>query len=150
MKRTHALACLLALAGATSALAAALPQRTALDDYVDAHDASYAWRVVSTSTADDGSRSVIVDLVSQHWLTDADVDRTEWQHWLALSIPATVSSDTAMLFIGGGRNGGEPPTEASERTAAIAKATQTVVAELGMVPQPAAGLPRRWQRSQRG
>ena len=134
MKRMHALACLAALAGATSSLAAALPQRTALDDYVDAHDASYAWRVLSTTTADDGSRTVIVDLVSQQWLTDADVDRTEWQHWLALSIPATVSSDTAMLFIGGGRNGREPPTDASPRTAAIARATQTVVAELGMVP----------------
>ncbi|MCY3810980.1 MAG: PhoPQ-activated protein PqaA family protein [Gammaproteobacteria bacterium] len=134
MKRTRILACLLALAGATSALAAALPHRTALDDYVDAHDSSYAWRVVSTSTADDGSRSVIVDLVSQRWLTDADVDRTEWQHWLALSIPATVSSETGMLFIGGGRNGREPPTEASARVAGIAKATQTVVAELGTVP----------------
>ena len=130
----HALAYLAALAGATSSLAAALPERTALDEYVDAHDASYAWRVLSTSTAEDGSRSVIVDLVSQHWLTSADVDRTEWQHWLALSIPATVSSDTAMLFIGGGRNGREPPTEASARIAGIAKATQTIVAELGMVP----------------
>ena len=134
MKRTQLLACLLALAGSTSAVAVALPQRTALDDYVDAHDASYAWRVLSTSTADDGSRTVIVDMVSQHWLTDADVDRTEWQHWLALSIPATVGSDTGLLFIGGGRNGREPPTEASARIAAIAKATQTVVAELGMVP----------------
>ena len=133
MKRTQTLACLLAL-GATSALAAALPHRTALDEYVDAHDPSYAWRVLSSTTADDGSRTVIVDMVSQHWLTDADVDRTEWQHWLTLSIPAAVSSDTAMLFIGGGRNGREPPTEASARVAGIAKATQTVVAELGMVP----------------
>lgn len=134
MKRTLALACLAVVVGATSGLAQALPQRTALDDYVDAHDASYAWRVLSTATAEDGSRTVIVDLVSQHWLTDADVDRTEWQHWLTLSIPATVTSDTAMLFIGGGRNGGQPPTEASGRMTAIAQATQTVVAELGMVP----------------
>ena len=134
MKRSHALACLAAVVGATSGLAQALPHRTALDDYVDAHDTSYAWRVLSTATAEDGSRTVIVDMVSQHWLTDAEVDRTEWQHWLALSIPATVNSDTAMLFIGGGRNGREPPTEASERMTAIAQATQTVVAELGMVP----------------
>ena len=134
MKRTLALACLTVVVGATSGLAQALPHRTALDDYVDAHDASYAWRVLSTATAEDGSRTVIVDLVSQHWLTDADVDRTEWQHWLTLSIPRTVASDTAMLFIGGGRNGREAPTEASGRTAAIAQATQTVVAELGMVP----------------
>ena len=134
MKKMHVLAGLAAVVGATSGLAQALPHRTALDEYVGAHDASYAWRVLSTATAEDGSRTVIVDLVSQHWLTDADVDRTEWQHWLTLSIPATVTSDTAMLFIGGGRNGREAPTEASGRTAAIAQATQTVVAELGMVP----------------
>ena len=134
MKKTHALACLAVVVGATSGLAEALPQRTALDDYVRAHDASYAWRVLSATTAEDGSRTVVVDLVSQHWLTDAEVDRTEWQHWLALYIPAKVQSNTAMLFIGGGRNGREPPTEASGRTAAIARTTQTVVAELGMVP----------------
>ena len=134
MKKMSVLACLAVAVGATSGLAQALPHRTALDDYVDAHDASYEWRVLSAATAEDGSRTVIVDLVSQHWLTDADVDRTEWQHWLTLSIPATVTSDTAMLFIGGGRNGREAPTEASGRTAAIAQATQTVVAELGMVP----------------
>ena len=134
MKRRHALACLAAVVGATPVLAQALPHRTALDDYVGADDPSYAWRVLSTATAEDGSRTVVVDLVSQHWLTDADIDRTEWQHSLTLSIPPTVRSDTAMLFIGGGRNGREPPTEASERTAAIATATQTVVAELGMVP----------------
>ena len=39
-----------------------------------------------------------------------------------------------MLFIGGGRNGGDAPEGASERMATIAKATGTVVAELGMVP----------------
>lgn len=134
MKKTHVLACLAVAVGATSGLAQALPHRTALDEYVDADDASYAWRVLSTATAEDGTRTVIVDLVSQHWLTDAEVDRTEWQHWLTLSIPATVTSDTAMLFIGGGRNGREPPTEANERTASIARTTRTVVAEVGMVP----------------
>lgn len=133
MKSTYALGWLCALGFAATA-AAELPRRTALDDYVAAADSSYAWRVLSTVDADDGSRTVVVDMVSQHWLTDADVDRTAWQHWLTLSIPASVRSDTGLLFIGGGSNGREPPTTASERIAGIANATQTVVAELGMVP----------------
>ena len=144
MKTTLALACLCGFACAT---VAELPRRTALDDYVDAVDPSYSWRTTSAVEAQDGSRTVVIDMVSQHWLTEADVDRTEWRHWLTLSIPAAVTSDTAMLFIGGGRNGGEPPTGASARMAAIATATQTVVAELRMVPnQPLTfhgdGVPR--------
>ena len=132
MKTTVGLTCVCALACA--AMASELPRRTALDDYIDAADASYSWRVLSTSESEDGLRTVVIDLTSQHWLTEAEVDRTVWQHWLTLSIPAAVTSDTAMLFIGGGRNGGEPPAQASARMNAIAQATRTVVAELGMVP----------------
>ena len=132
MKRTLALGCLVSVS--VAAAAADLPRRTALDDYVAAADPSYAWEVVAATDADDGSRTVVVDLVSQHWLTEADVDRTEWQHWLTISIPAQVESTTGLLFIGGGRNGRDAPTTASEQVAGIAKATRTVVAELGMVP----------------
>ena len=145
MKKTVSLACICALACTTAV--AELPRRTALDDYVKAADPSFSWRALSAVEAQDGSRTVVIDLVSQHWLTEADVDRTEWQHWLTLSIPAAVTLDTAMLFIGGGRNGRERPTEASARMTAVAQATQTVVAELRMVPnQPLTfhgdGVPR--------
>ena len=127
-----ALACICTILVLPS-FADSLPRRTPLDDAVESADDSYSWQVLSAAT-EDGVGTIVVDLVSQHWLTDAEVDRTAWQHWLTLSIPANVASDTAMLFIGGGRNGGEPPAAASERIAMIAKATGTVVAELGMVP----------------
>jgi PhoPQ-activated pathogenicity-related protein len=86
-----------------AAIADELPRRTALDDYLEQVDPAYEWRVVS-STEDDGLRTVVVDMVSQRWLTDAEVDRTEWRHWLTLSIPADLRSETALLYIDGGRN----------------------------------------------
>jgi PhoPQ-activated pathogenicity-related protein len=108
-----------------------LPRRTALDDYIEKPDDSYRWEIHSNETKD-GMTTIIVDMVSQTWRTKEDVDRTEWRHWLTLSIPETVESDTAMLFIGGGYNGEGP--RSNKRTDAIARATNSVVAMLGMVP----------------
>ena len=116
-----------------SASAQELPRRTAIDDYVQAADDSYSWQIAATHEGD-GITTVVVDMVSQRWLTPEEVDRTEWRHWLTVTIPDGDVADTGMLYIGGGSNGGEPPTQSSERTAAIARATGSVVAELGMVP----------------
>lgn len=124
---------LTALAVDVPALAEKLPRRTAIDDYVERADESYSWQVVGTSEAD-GVRTVVIDLVSQNWLTSEDVDRTEWRHWLTLSVPGETASDVGMLYIGGGSNGGDAPARAEARMATIAKATGTVVAELHMVP----------------
>ena len=132
MKPTRLLAAL-AMIFLVSANAQELPRRTIIDDYVKSQDDAYAWRIVATQEGD-GIATVVVSMVSQHWLTPAEVDRSEWQHWLTLTIPDAVVSDIAMLYIGGGSNGGEPPAQSSERMAAIARATGSVVAELGMVP----------------
>jgi PhoPQ-activated pathogenicity-related protein len=48
--------------------------------------------------------------------------------------PNTLASSKALLFIGGGANGGEPPKGADGNLARIAVATKSVVAELKMVP----------------
>ena len=128
--------------------AAELAPRTALDDYIDKVDDSHAWQFAAMDEVD-GTRIVVVDMVSQHWLTDAEVDRTEWRHWLRLSIPATVSNDIAFLYLQGGGNNGDVPEDANPGMVAIANATGSVVAELFMVPnQPLAfdgdGVPR-WE-----
>ncbi len=139
-----------------------LARRTLLDDYVEQADDSHAWEIVASKEVD-GTRIVVVDMVSQHWLTDALVDRTEWRHWLRLSIPPTVSTDIAFLYIQGGGNHSEVPEDADPGMVAIANATESVVAELHMVPnQPLAfdgdGEPRwednliayNWARSSTG
>ncbi|MFN8705236.1 MAG: PhoPQ-activated protein PqaA family protein, partial [Planctomyces sp.] len=110
-----------------------LPRRTPLDDYIQKPDDSYSWKVVSSETVG-GMKTVVIDMVSQTWRTKDEVDHPVWRHWLTLAFSEKVKSDIGMLFIGGGRNGGDPPKGSDERTMAIAKATGTCVAELKMVP----------------
>ena len=129
-----------------STSAAELAQRTLLDDYVERADDSHAWEIAATHEVD-GTRIVVVDMVSQHWLTKPQVDRTEWRHWLRLSIPPTVTTDIGFLYITGGQNTDGVPEVLDPGMIAIANATGSVVAELGMVPnQPLVfdgdGVPR--------
>ncbi|MCY3810644.1 MAG: PhoPQ-activated protein PqaA family protein [Gammaproteobacteria bacterium] len=121
-----------------STTAAELPQRTLLDDYVDRPDGSYTWQIAATRELED-SRLVVVDMVSQRWLTEDEVDRPAWRHWLRLSIPATLTSDVAFLYLDGGTYTEAAPEEADPNMVAIASATGAVVAQLGAVPfQPLA------------
>ena len=108
------------------------PNLTAIDRYVQAPDDSYKWEVHSVIEGD-GIRHVIIDLTSQNWLTTDDVNRTEWKHWLGLTIPDGVTAETALLFISGGNNNNTEPSP-NDLTAQIAKVSQTIVAELGMIP----------------
>ena len=99
----------------------------------DQPDPTYSWKVVREAGTD-GLKQWVVDLKSQTWRTGKDVDRPVWQHWLIVVKPEKVTSNTALLFIVGGANGGDPPQSADGRTLAIAKATGSVVAELKIVP----------------
>lgn len=116
-----------------SVLAQELPDQTDLDRYVHKVDPSYSWKVVS-STATDGVNQVVLDMVSQNWLTKEQVDRTEWQHWVVITYPNELKSDIGFLMIGGGSNKDKAPTAADGRVQQIAKAMGTVVVELRNVP----------------
>lgn len=106
---------------------------TALDEYVATPDDTFAWKVVSTHH-DDGATTFVVDLTSQKWLRGDEVDRSVWQHWMTIIKPDKATADTALLFIGGGKNGRGAPQGVDGRTKKLAMATNTVVAELGMIP----------------
>ena len=108
-------------------------ENTPIDEYVAQLDASYKWTVVDRRS-EDGVTTVTIDLTSQTWLDFEQVNQPEWRHWLILSIPKNVRSDIGMLFIGGGSNRNSWPKASNEQTLTIARMTQTVVAELKMVP----------------
>lgn len=114
-------------------IAGAAAQQTALDKYVATPDSVYAWRLVNT-IAGEGYRAFVLELTSQTWRTAQEVDRPVWKHWLTIVKPDTVTSRTAMLFIGGGSNSDPAPAAANPRTVGFALESQTVVADLGMVP----------------
>jgi PhoPQ-activated pathogenicity-related protein len=132
--RRLALACVVAVAaGAAAADPPTNGPKTALDEYVAKPDPAYEWKVVKTVPGD-GYTTFIVDLKSQSWRAAPDVDRAVWQHWLTVVKPDTVKHSTGFLMIGGGKNGSPAPEAAGAATIAMAKATNSVVAELKMVP----------------
>jgi len=106
---------------------------TALDRYVAKPDPTYSWNIVQTVPGNPLTQ-YIVDLKSQTWRTEAEVDRPLWQHWLSIVKPANPSSKIAFLRITGGANGGQPPQSAEAATLRLAETTNSVVAELKMVP----------------
>lgn len=112
---------------------AARAAATALDDYVAAPDPSYRWGLVRTINGI-GYRAYVIDMTSQTWRSPGEVDRTRWQHWLTVIRPTAATRSTAMLWINGGSNGESAPTSADSMLASLALATNTVVADLRMVP----------------
>ncbi len=108
-------------------------QETALDRYLAKPDAAYAWKLVGTINPE-GCRGFVLELTSQTWRSASEVDRPVWKHWLTIVKPDQVSTNKALLFIGGGNNRTPAPEKISERAASIARDTNSVVAELGMVP----------------
>ena len=106
---------------------------TPLDDYVAAPDPSYRYDVIKTITGS-GYTAYVIDLKSQTWRKESEVDRTLWQHWLTIVKPDQASHKTGFLWINGGRNGGSPPTSVDNMLVQIATMSKTVVADLRMVP----------------
>ncbi|HLN26713.1 MAG TPA: PhoPQ-activated pathogenicity-related family protein [Gemmataceae bacterium] len=111
----------------------AMPKKTELDDYIARPDATYSWKLVKKIPGD-GYTTFVLDLKSQTWRSVPEVDRPVWQHWLVIVKPDVVKHDTALLWIDGGKNGSEPPAKPSAETLYLAKNSNTVVADLRMIP----------------
>jgi PhoPQ-activated pathogenicity-related protein len=108
-------------------------KKTPLDDYVAKNDPTYSWKLVKTIPGN-GITTFVVDLKSQSWRKPPDVDRAVWQHWLVIVKPDQVKHDTGLLMIGGGKNDGAVPNRPNPQLVLFAQSSNSVVAELRMVP----------------
>jgi PhoPQ-activated pathogenicity-related protein len=108
-------------------------QQTALDRYVAKPDTAYSWKLINTMQGE-GYKGFVLELTSQHWRAEKDVDRPIWKHSLTVIKPDNPSTNKALLFIGGGSNNDKAPETISERAAMFALESNSVVAELGQVP----------------
>jgi PhoPQ-activated pathogenicity-related protein len=134
MKRTPgfrlaALFFALSLAAVTSPAA----NQTALDKYIAKPDPNYSFKLVKTLPGEGGT-AYILEMISQKWLTEKEVDKPLWKHWLTIIKPDNVASETALLFIGGGSNERPAPERVDGSLVRIARETKSTVAELRMVP----------------
>ncbi|MGD9724666.1 MAG: PhoPQ-activated pathogenicity-related family protein [Pirellulales bacterium] len=106
---------------------------TALDRYIAQPDPAYAWKLAHTVKGE-GYTTYVIDLTSQTWRSEKDVDRPVWKHWLTVVKPDQLQHHTGFLYIGGGNNDGKMPADSTERTIELAKYTGSIVAELFTVP----------------
>jgi PhoPQ-activated pathogenicity-related protein len=104
-----------------------------LDSYVAQPDSTFAWKVEKTFTGD-GYHGAVLELTSQTWMTASESDRSVWKHWLTVTVPNTVTTSKAFLYIDGGSNMQAAPTGAATRFAAMAVDTGSVIATLSNVP----------------
>ena len=108
-------------------------QETALDRYVSKSDPAYQWKLVKTIPGE-RCQGFVLELTSQTWRSAAEVDRPVWKHWLTIVKPDRVTTSKALLYIGGGSNRDPAPSEVSARASMLAVESNSVVADLGMVP----------------
>jgi PhoPQ-activated pathogenicity-related protein len=106
---------------------------TSLDRYVAEPDPAFSWRV-SRELPAEGVRATLLEMTSQRWLTEQEVEQPLWTHWVSVAHPETLRSDVALLFISGGRHDRSAPGSVPGWLAAIARDTGTVAAELRLVP----------------
>src|SRR5882724_9638386 len=113
--------------------AAALAQETALDRYVKARDAVYGCKHVS-STQEQGYKLIVLELTSQTWRSEKEVDKPVWKHWITIVKPDQIKNNKALMYIGGGSSNNPPPTKAAERNVRIALEVGSVAAEVSNIP----------------
>ena len=127
---------LIVLAIALGIAAFAIPARaeeTALDRYIAKPDPSYHWKLAAKYPGK-GQTTYVISLTSQTWRSADEVNKPVWTHWLTVVRPDNARPGTAFLFIGGGSLKDAEPKKAPERVVALAEGTNTVVAELSLVP----------------
>lgn len=108
-------------------------QLTALDRYVRAPDSHYRYSVLDEVDGE-GYSTYVLEMVSQQWLTEAEVNLPIWEHYMTVTVPDKVESDIGFLFITGGRNSDRAPQAAEPGDVDRALLTGTVVTTLYMVP----------------
>lgn len=122
------------LAAAVLGCAPALANpKNALDAYVARPDPAFAWKEVGKISGP-GYHGAVLELTSQTWLSDKDVDHPVWKHWLTVIVPDKVTHRKALLYITGGEIKDPAPAKAGDRWAKMAVETNSVVAELDDVP----------------
>lgn len=106
---------------------------TALDRYVNSPDPNYSYKVVNTLEGN-GHKTFVLEMTSQKWLTEAEVNLPIWVHYMVVVVPDQVTSDIGFLTITGGSKSNSVPASAQQTDIKRAIETETVVTTLYMVP----------------
>ncbi|MDX2245797.1 MAG: PhoPQ-activated pathogenicity-related family protein [Bacteroidia bacterium] len=109
------------------------PTLNPFESYVRTVSPEFSWEAVDTIPGE-GYTTYVIRMVSQRWLTEAEVKDPVWWHWLTIVVPDKATSTTGMLFIGGGSRKRDQPSKPDDLILQVAMLSQTVVADLHNVP----------------
>ena len=110
--------------------------KQALEAYVKLDDGAFQYAHLASIPAP-GFTVHLYNMVSQVWRSVDEIDRTLWQHQLVIVVPDTVSSDTAMLFVGDNDNDDPLPDQNEiivQIITQLALGSQTIVSAVYQVP----------------
>ncbi|XP_041349105.1 autocrine proliferation repressor protein A-like [Gigantopelta aegis] len=112
---------------------------TPLDDYVNTPDCHYTWNALEWKYKGEGYTLHLVNMTSQKWLTENEVDRPVWFHYIVIAVPdVIVHRDTAFMYISGGHNEYEYTPDLTDHFVSfismMAVSTGTVTANLRQIP----------------
>ncbi len=108
-------------------------QNSILREIVNEKDGAFQYEIKKV-IEEDSRKEYIIKMVSQHWLTSAEVNQTKWWHWLTIIIPDEVVESEGLMVIGGGSYKNNMPESADPALAQVAITTQSVVASITNVP----------------
>jgi len=106
---------------------------TLLDQYVYSPDPNYHYEVVYQGKKE-GYTFYVLKMISQKWLTEAEVDEPAWWHWVKIVVPDTVKHNTGMMWIGGGAKDDELPDNPGPILLQSALLTHSITAEIHNIP----------------
>ena len=104
-----------------------------LKEYVYKKDPAFRYEIVETFSGD-GWKEYYIKMVSGTWLTEKEVNHTEWWHWITIVVPNNVVETEALLMIGGGSSKDQEPRKASEILINAALGTSSIIAEISNIP----------------
>ncbi len=123
----------LVLVAAVAFAAFAQEKQTGLDRYLAQRDSVYGWKLVNTIPGP-GYHTFVLELTSQQWRSEKDVDHPVWKHWLTIVRPDQPRNSKALMYIGGGSSKDAAPTKPADRSVRIALEAGSVAAEVSNVP----------------
>ncbi len=107
----------------------------ALDDFV-ADDSNFEYELVWEKSGP-GATTWLLDVTSQKWRTEDEVDRTTWRHDVTISVPNNANTSTALVLINGGDNSGSPPEKTDDDVTTmelVAGLVRTPVISISQIP----------------
>jgi len=104
-----------------------------LKAYVDTEDPAFRYEIRETVRGDSWTEYRVF-MISGTWLTEAEVDETQWWHWLTMVVPDQVRETESLMHIGDGWTGDTIPIVARKEMIEAALATGSVISHLSNIP----------------